>query len=79
MTDDWTNQDAHTPDVLAINELLDATGARQVPKLMFFSPDDPENPVVLSGLYSADKFFETLNNVAPENAVASPKAETPEK
>lgn len=79
MTADWTNQDAQTPDVLAINELLDATGARQVPKLMFFSPDDPENPVVLSGLYSADKFFETLNNVAPENSVASPKSETPEK
>ncbi len=78
MTADWTNQDAQTPDVLAINELLDATGARQVPKLMFFSPDDPENPVVLSGLYSADKFFETLNNVAPETSVASPKSETPE-
>lgn len=77
MTADWTNQDAQTPDVLAINELLDATGARQVPKLMFFSPDDPENPVVLSGLYSADKFFETLNNVAPETETS--QAETPEK
>ena len=79
MTADWTNQDAQTPDVLAINELLDATGARQVPKLMFFSPDDPENPVVLSGLYSADKFFETLNNVAPETEKTSSKAETSEK
>ena len=77
MTADWTNQDAQTPDVLAINELLDATGARQVPKLMFFSPDAPENPVVLSGLYSADKFFETLNNVAPKTA--TPQTETPEK
>ena len=77
MTADWTNQDAQTPDVLAINELLDATGARQVPKLMFFSPDDPENPVVLSGLYSADKFFETLNNVASETETS--QAETPEK
>ena len=77
MTADWTNQDAQTPDVLAINELLDATGARQVPKLMFFSPSDPENPVVLSGLYSADKFFETLNQVAPETATA--KTETTEK
>ena len=66
MTADWTNQDAQTPDVLAINELLDATGARQVPKLMFFSPDDPKNPVVLSGLYSADKFFETLDAVATQ-------------
>ncbi len=79
MTADWTNQDAQTPDVLAINELLDATGARQVPKLMFFSPDDPENPVVLSGLYSADKFFETLNDVAPETEKTSSKAGTPEK
>ena len=77
MTADWTNQDAQTPDVLAINELLDATGARQVPKLMFFSPDDPKNPVVLSGLYSADKFFETLNNFAPETETS--QAETPEK
>ena len=77
MTADWTNQDAQTPDVLAINELLDATGARQVPKLMFFSPDAPENPVVLSGLYSADKFFETLNNVAPKTA--TPQTETSEK
>ncbi len=79
MTADWTNQDAQTPDVLAINELLDATGARQVPKLMFFSPDDPENPVVLSGLYSADKFFETLNQFAPETGKTSSKPETPEK
>ncbi|MBR4835118.1 MAG: thioredoxin family protein [Thermoguttaceae bacterium] len=77
MTADWTNQDAQTPDVLAINELLDATGARQVPKLMFFSPGDPENPVVLSGLYSADKFFETLNQVAPETEKS--QAETPKK
>ena len=74
MTADWTNQDAQTPDVLAINELLDATGARQVPKLMFFSPDAPENPVVLSGLYSADKFFETLDAVAPKaEADAAPE------
>ncbi len=72
MTADWTNQDAQTPDVLAINELLDATGARQVPKLMFFSPADPENPVVLSGLYSADKFFATLDEIAPQ-------AEAPKK
>ncbi|MBQ7110762.1 MAG: thioredoxin family protein [Thermoguttaceae bacterium] len=79
MTADWTNQDAQTPDVLAINELLDATGARQVPKLMFFSPADPENPVVLSGLYSADKFFETLNQFAPEAEKTSSKPETPEK
>lgn len=79
MTADWTNQDAQTPDVLAINELLDATGARQVPKLMFFSPADPENPVVLSGLYSADKFFETLNQFASETEKTSPKAEAPEK
>lgn len=77
MTADWTNQDAQTPDVLAINELLDATGARQVPKLMFFSPSDPENPVVLSGLYSADKFFETLESVAP--ATEKSQAETPKK
>lgn len=77
MTADWTNQDAQTPDVLAINELLDATGARQVPKLMFFSPDDPKNPVVLSGLYSADKFFETLNDVVP--ATETSQTETPEK
>ena len=87
MTADWTNQDAQTPDVLAINELLDATGARQVPKLMFFSPDAPEKPVVLSGLYSADKFFETLNQVAPtaektqaeKTQAEKTQAETPKK
>lgn len=73
MTADWTNQDARTPDATAINELLDATGARQVPKLMFFDPADPENPVVLSGLYSRETFFETLEKVAPKPVPEEPK------
>ena len=60
LTADWTNQDAKTPDVLAINELLDAAGARQVPTLMIFFPEDPEHPVVLQGLYTKSALLAAL-------------------
>ena len=61
LTADWTNQDAQTPDILAINELLDANGARQVPTLMIFTPQNPDRPIVLTGLYSKAALVETLN------------------
>ncbi len=61
LTVDWTNQDAQTPDILAINELLDANGARQVPTLMIFTPQNPDKPIVLTGLYSKAALVETLN------------------
>ncbi len=60
LTADWTNQDAQTPDVVAINELLDAHGARQVPTLMIFTPEAPEAPVVLRGLYTKSALLEAL-------------------
>ena len=63
LTADWTNQDAQTPDVLAINELLDANGARQVPKLMIFTPDNPDKPLVLSGLYTKSALLEALESI----------------
>ena len=61
LTADWTNQDAQTPDILAVNELLDANGARQVPTLMIFTPQNPDKPLVLTGLYSKAALVETLN------------------
>lgn len=61
LTADWTNQDAQTPDILAINELLDANGARQVPTLMIFTPQNPDRPTVLTGLYSKAALVETLD------------------
>ena len=63
LTADWTNQDAKTPDVLAINELLDANGARQVPVLMIFTPSAPDKPIVLSGLYTKDALLEALDSI----------------
>lgn len=63
LTADWTNQDAQTLEILAINELLDAHGARQVPTLMIFSPKAPENPIVLRGLYTKDSLLEVLETL----------------
>ncbi len=63
LTADWTNQDAQTPDVLAINELLDAAGARQVPKLMIFTPEKPEKPIVLSGIYTKGALLDALRSL----------------
>ncbi|MBR5758349.1 MAG: hypothetical protein IKX88_07115, partial [Thermoguttaceae bacterium] len=63
LTADWTNQDAKTPDVLAINELLDANGARQVPTLMIFSPKIPDKPVVLCGLYTKSALIEAIDSL----------------
>jgi len=63
LTADWTNQDAQTPDVLAINELLDAAGARQVPKLMIFTPQNPEKPIVLSGIYTKGALLDALKSL----------------
>ncbi|MGI6401521.1 MAG: protein-disulfide reductase DsbD family protein [Thermoguttaceae bacterium] len=60
---DWTNQDAQTPDVLEINELLDAHGARQVPTLMIFRPENPDNPVVLRGLYTKSMLLKVLESI----------------
>lgn len=60
---DWTNQDAKTPDVVAINELLDANGARQVPTLMIFRPEKPNQPIVLRGLYAKSDLLEALAEI----------------
>lgn len=60
LTADWTNLDAKTPDILAINALLDAQGARQVPTLMIFTPDAPDQPIVLRGLYSKGTLLDAL-------------------
>ncbi len=64
LTADWTNQDSQTPDVLAINELLDANGARQVPTLMIFTPSAPDKPIVLTGLYTKGTLLETLSKLS---------------
>ena len=63
LTADWTNQDAQTPDVLAINELLDQCGARQVPTLMIFNPANPSAPIILKGLYSKGTLLEALQTI----------------
>ena len=63
LTADWTNQDAQTPDVVAINELFDKNGARQVPTLMIFTPEQPERPIVLRGLYSKRALLEALESL----------------
>lgn len=63
LTADWTNQDAQTPEILAINELLDANGARQVPTLMIFEPERPDSPTTLRGLYTKSELLETLNSI----------------
>ena len=63
LTADWTNQDAKTPEALAINELLDANGARQVPTLMIFSPKNPDKPVVLCGLYTKSALIEAIDSL----------------
>lgn len=63
LTADWTNQDAQTPDVIAINELLDANGARQVPTLMIFTPENPDKPIVLSGLYTKSTLVEAIDSL----------------
>ncbi len=63
LTADWTNQDAKTPDVLAINELLDANGARQVPILMLFSPKNPDKPIVLCGLYTKSELLKAIDSL----------------
>ncbi|MGN0931021.1 MAG: protein-disulfide reductase DsbD family protein [Thermoguttaceae bacterium] len=63
LTADWTNQDAQTPDVLAINELLDQCGARQVPTLMIFNPANPTAPIILKGLYSKGTLLEALQTI----------------
>ena len=63
LTADWTNLDAETPDVVAINELLDACGARQVPTLMIFNPNAPDAPVVLRGLYTKSALLEALDSL----------------
>ncbi len=63
LTADWTNQDAQTPEILAINELLDANGARQVPTLMIFTPSAPEKPIVLRGLYTKAALLEVLETL----------------
>ena len=63
LTADWTNQDAQTPEILAINELLDANGARQVPTLMIFEPERPDTPTTLRGLYTKSELLETLNSI----------------
>ena len=41
--------------------LADANGARQVPTLMIFTPQNPDRPIVLTGLYSKAALVETLN------------------
>ena len=64
LTADWTNQDAQTPDVVAINELLDAHGARQVPTLMIFTPGAPDAPVVLRGLYTKSALLEAIEKIS---------------
>lgn len=63
LTADWTNQDAQTPEILAINELLDANGARQVPTLMIFTPQNPDKPIVLRGLYTKSALLEALESI----------------
>ena len=63
LTADWTNQDAKTPEILAINELLDANGARQVPTLMIFTPERPDSPIVLRGLYTKSELLQTLKSL----------------
>ncbi len=63
LTADWTNQNGDSPDILEINELLDANGARQVPTLMIFSPKNPEKPIVLRGLYTKAALFEAMESV----------------
>lgn len=63
LTADWTNQDAQTPEILAINELLDANGARQVPTLMIFTPEAPDKPIVLRGLYTKASLLEVLEKL----------------
>ena len=63
LTADWTNQNADSPEIRAINELLDKYGGRQVPTIMVFDPRHPTEPAVLRGLFTREELEKVLDRL----------------
>ena len=66
MTADLTNRD--TPESAAAFALLDRFGGRQVPVVMIFSPENPDDPTILRGLFTRARLESAL-----EEFPASPR------
>lgn len=58
MTADLTNRDA--PESAAAFALLDRFGGRQVPVVMIFSPENPDDPTILRGLFTRARLESAL-------------------
>ena len=59
MTADWTLRD-QTAESRAIGGLLNRFGGEQVPVLMIFTPNDPDNPIILRGLFTKETLVKKL-------------------
>ena len=59
MTADWTNR-GQTDESRAVGDLLARYGGEQVPVLMIFTPKDPENPVILRGIFTKERLIREL-------------------
>jgi suppressor for copper-sensitivity B len=59
MTGDWTNRD-DSAESRAVGDLLRRYGGEQVPVLMIFTPETPEEPIILRGLFTKETLTKTL-------------------
>lgn len=62
MTADWTNRD-ESAESRDIGRLLRRFGGEQVPVLMIFSPDRPDDPIILRGMFTKGSLIEVLETV----------------
>ena len=62
MTADWTSRD-QTDESREIGTLLNRYGGQQVPVLMIFTPENPDEPVILRGLFTKETLIKEINSL----------------